>query len=393
LQGVKKTNREVVVVHGIFKELILGTTLLFFGLAAHSQTSIPTQTLDTEDEAQARGFLPFSHHLPRFAFNSLLDSPDSQATGRQSWGSISGTILDRTGAVSVGAKVRLTRKHPFLSQEVASGNNGQYSFSHVPPGSFQITVTAPGFATQVFSANLRPGQVFLVPPIVLAVAVATTATEVRVELPTVEVAEAQIKEQEKQRVLGFVPNFYVSYIHNAAPLTPKQKFQLAWKTAVDPITFLGTGIYAGLEQAADRYPEYGQGAQGYAKRFGAGYADALSGIFIGNAILPSLLKQDPRYFYKGTGTTRSRMLYAIASPVICKGDNKRWQPNYSYILGSIASGAISTLYVPTDDRNRASLIFENALIRIGEGSLGGVLQEFVLPHLTPHIRHHKPSQP
>jgi hypothetical protein len=287
----------------------------------------------------------------------------------------------------------LTRKHPFLSQEVASGNNGQYSFSHVPPGSFQITVTAPGFATQVFSANLRPGQVFLVPPIVLAVAVATTATEVRVELPTVEIAEAQIKEQEKQRVLGFVPNFYVSYIHNAAPLTPKQKFQLAWKTAVDPITFLGTGIYAGLEQAADRYPEYGQGAQGYAKRFGAGYADALSGIFIGNAILPSLLKQDPRYFYKGTGTTRSRMLYAIASPVICKGDNKRWQPNYSYILGSIASGAISTLYVPTDDRNRASLIFENALIRIGEGSLGGILQEFVLPRLTPHIRHHKPAKP
>jgi hypothetical protein len=380
-------------VHGIFKELILGTTLLVFGLAAHSQTSIPTQTLDTEDEAQARGFLPLSHHLPGFAFNSLLDSPDSQATGRQSWGSISGTILDRTGAVSVGAKVRLTRKHPFLSQEVASGNNGQYSFSHVPPGSFQITVTAPGFATQVFSANLRPGQVFLVPPIVLAVAVATTATEVRVELPTVEVAEAQIKEQEKQRVLGFIPNFYVSYIHNAAPLTPKQKFQLAWKTAVDPITFLGTGIYAGLEQAADRYPEYGQGAQGYAKRFGAGYADALSGIFIGNAILPSLLKQDPRYFYKGTGTTRSRMLYAIASPVICKGDNKRWQPNYSYILGSIASGAISTLYVPTDDRNRASLIFENALIRIGEGSLGGILQEFVLPRLTPHIRHHKPAKP
>ena len=123
-----------------------------------------------------------------------------------------------------------------------------------------------------------------------------------------------------------------------------------------------------LEQAADRYPEYGQGAQGYAKRFAAGYADAVSGIFIGNAILPSLLKQDPRYFYKGTGTTRSRTLYAIASPVICKGDNKRWQPNYSYILGSIAAGGISTLYVPTAGRNVAGLIFENALIRIGEGS-------------------------
>jgi len=335
--------------------------------------------------------LPLSDHRPQFAFNSLLDSPDSQATGEQSWGSINGTILDRTGAVNVGAKVRLTRKHPVLSQEVASGDTGQYSFSHVPPGSFQITVTAPGFATQVFSADLRPGQAFLVPPIVLAVA--TAATEVQVAAPTVEVAEAQIKEQEKQRVLGFIPNFYVSYVHDAAPLTSKQKFRLALKTAVDPVTFLGTGIYAGVEQAADRFPEYGQGAQGYAKYFGAAYADAVSGIFIGNAILPSLLKQDPRYFYKGTGTTRTRILYAVASPVICKGDNQRWQPNYSFVLGSIAVGSISNLYVPAGDRNGAGLIFENALIRIGEGSLGGILQEFVLPRLTPHIRHHKPSQP
>jgi len=378
-------------VHGIFKELILGAVLLAFGVAANSQSSMPAKTLDTEDKAQVRVLLPLSDHRPQFAFNSLLDSPDSQATGEQSWGSINGTILDRTGAVNVGAKVRLTRKHPVLSQEVASGDTGQYSFSHVPPGSFQITVTAPGFATQVFSADLRPGQAFLVPPIVLAVA--TAATEVRVAAPTVEVAEAQIKEQEKQRVLGFIPNFYVSYVHDAAPLTSKQKFRLALKTAVDPVTFLGTGIYAGVEQAADRFPEYGQGAQGYAKYFGAGYADAVSGIFIANAILPSLLKQDPRYFYKGTGTTRTRILYAVASPLICKGDNKRWQPNYSFILGSIAVGGISNLYVPAGDRNGAGLIFENALIRIGEGSLGGILQEFVLPRLTPHIRHHKPSQP
>jgi len=378
-------------VHGIFKELILGAVLLAFGVAANSQSSMPAKTLDTEDKAQVRVLLPLSDHRPQFAFNSLLDSPDSQATGEQSWGSINGTILDRTGAVNVGAKVRLTRKHPVLSQEVASGDTGQYSFSHVPPGSFQITVTAPGFATQVFSADLRPGQAFLVPPIVLAVA--TAATEVQVAAHTVEVAEAQIKEQEKQRVLGFIPNFYVSYVHDAAPLTSKQKFRLALKTAVDPVTFLGTGIYAGVEQAADRFPEYGQGSQGYAKYFGAAYADAVSGIFIANAILPSLLKQDPRYFYKGTGTTRTRILYAVASPVICKGDNQRWQPNYSFVLGSIAVGSISNLYVPAGDRNGAGLIFENALIRIGEGSLGGILQEFVLPRLTPHIRHHKPSQP
>ena len=212
-------------------------------------------------------------------------------------------------------------------------------------------------------------------------------------MSTVEVAEAQIKEQEKQRVFAFIPNFYVSYIPDAAPLNAKQKYRLAWKTAVDPVTFLAAGVYAGLEQAGDRYPEYGQGAQGYAKRYGAGYADAAAGIFIGNAILPSLLKQDPRYFYRGTGTTRSRLLYAVSSSVICKGDNKHWQPNYSFIGGSIAVGGISNLYVPANDRNGAGVVFQNALIRIGQGSLGGILQEFVLRQLTPHLHQHTPPQP
>ena len=98
-----------------------------------------------------------------------------------------------------------------------------------------------------------------------------------------------------------------------------------------------------------------------AKRYGAGYADIVTGTFIGSAILPSLLKQDPRYFYKGTGSTRSRILYAIANSVICKGDNGRWQANYSSILGSLAAGGISNLYYPAQDRNGAGLTFENAL--------------------------------
>jgi hypothetical protein len=291
----------------------------------------------------------------------------------------------------VGAKMRLTHKdQPLNQQEVVSGDNGQFSFSHVPPGPFQLTVTSPDFATQAFSGNLRSGQTYLVPPIVLTVA--TAATEVRVGVPAVEVAEAQIKEQEKQRLLGFIPNFFVTYNPNAAPLNAKQKFELAWRVAVDPVTFAGAGVYAGIEQVGDRYPEYGHGLQGYAKRYGAGYADAFAGIFIGNAILPSLLKQDPRYFYKGTGSARSRILYALASSVICKGDNKRWQPNYSFISGSIAVGGISTLYYPTSG-NTAAFVFQNALIRIGQGSLGGILQEFVLRKLTPHLRHRAPTQP
>ena len=104
---------------------------------------------------------------------------------------------------------------------------------------------------------------------------------------------------------------------------------------------------AGIEQAQNHFSGYGQGAEGYGKRFGAGYADTVAGTFIGGAILPSLLKQDPRYFYKGTGSKPSRFRMRIANALICKGDNGRWQTNYSNILGSLAAGGISNLYYPS----------------------------------------------
>jgi hypothetical protein len=110
----------------------------------------------------------------------------------------------------------------------------------------------------------------------------------------------------------------------------------------------------------------------------------VSGIFIGNALLPSLLKQDPRYFYKGTGTKKSRILYALASSVICKGDNGRWQPNYSFIGGSFAAGGISYVTLPASNRNGTGVVFQNAGIRLGQGSLGGLLQEFLFKRITSH---------
>jgi hypothetical protein len=159
------------------------------------------------------------------------------------------------------------------------------------------------------------------------------------------------------------------------------------------VTFLLTGAIAGLQQANNSFRGYGQGAQGYGKRYGADYANVVTGTFIGNAILPSLLKQDPRYFYKGSGSTRSRILYAIANSVICKGDNGRWQPNYSDILGGLAAGGISNLYYPAQDRNGAALTFENAAIEIGATAAANLLQEFVIRKLTPNARHHDPAKP
>src|SRR5262249_18337367 len=156
----------------------------------------------------------------------------------------------------------------------------------------------------------------------------------------IEIAEAQIKEEEKQRALGFIPNYYVSYVADAAPLVPRQKFELAWKTMVDPVSFGITAAVAGIQQAHNDFSGYGQVAEGYGKRYGAAYADFAPSTLLGSAVLPSLFKQDPRYFYKGSGSKRSRVLYALANSVICKGDNGRWQTNYSAILGGLAAGGI-----------------------------------------------------
>lgn len=305
-------------------------------------------------------------------------------------GSIGGAVVDRSGAAVAGAQINLTRDDHSPSQDALSGDDGQFSFAGVAPGPFHLTISSVGFAPQTISGTLNSGESYAVPQIALAVA--TNVTEVKVVAPREEVAEVEIKEEEKQRVFGVIPNFYVSYVPNAAPLTSKQKFELAWRSSIDPVTFGIVAVSAGVQQATGGFSGYGGGAEGYAKRYGAGYGDFLSSTFMGGAVFPSLLKQDPRYFYKGTGSVRSRFFYAVANAVICKGDNGHWQAGYSGILGSIASGGISNLYYP--DKNRgASLVFENAAIGLGETAAVNLLQEFVVRKLTPNLPKFGSSQP
>ena len=327
--------------------------------------------------------------LPAHA-QSPQASPSAQPADSPVPGSIHGTIVDPNGTAVAGARVKLTRPDQSPSQEAQARDDGQYSFANVAPGPFQLSITAEGFATQSSSGVLHSGENVTVPQITLALA--TEVTEVRVEFTPVELAQEQIRDEEKQRVLGFIPNFYVTYVPNAAPLNTRQKFELAWKSTLDPVTFGITGAIAGIQQANNQFSGYGQGAQGYAKRYGASYADIVTNTFIGGAILPSLLKQDPRYFYKGTGSKRSRAFYAIANSVICKGDNGHWQANYSAILGGLAAGGISNLYYPSSDRG-AGLTFENAAIGIGATAAANLLQEFVIRKLSSHIPSSAPTTP
>jgi len=314
--------------------------------------------------------------------DAFRSAPDTAAKT----GAISGAVVDKDGAEIPNAAVVLTEGS--FSLQSVSGGDGSFAFKDVPAGSFDLSVSASGFATQHQSGVLQPGRQEVIPPIQLVVA---TTVEVNVTQTREEIAEDQIHVEETQRIFGVVPNYYVSYVPDAAPLNTRQKFQLSWKFAVNPFAFGVSGVFAGIEQANNSFRGYGQGAQGYAKRFGATYADFVSGTFFGNAIFPALLKQDPRYFYKGTGSKKSRFLYAVANAVICKGDNGHWQPNYSSVLGSLAAGGLSNLYYPASSRNGVGLTFENTLIGIGGSAMSSVVEEFFSKKLTPHA--HDPQAP
>jgi hypothetical protein len=308
----------------------------------------------------------------------------AQSSPDQLAGNIAGTVVDQSEAAVIGARVKLTGAGRTDIPDAVTGADGQFSFPNVVPGPFELTITAAGFETQTSTGTLEPGESYVVAPVALKLA--AEVTEVTVTPSPAEEADEQIKQEEKQRVLAFVPNFYVTYIPDAAPLNAKQKFSLAWKTSVDPVTFGVVAAIAGLQQQQNDFSGYGRGAAGYGRRYGASYGDTVIGTFLGGAVLPSLLKQDPRYFYKGTGGWRSRMLYALSTSVICKGDNGRWQANYSNILGDLGAGAISNAYYPAQNRNGAALTFESALIGLGATAGANVLQEFVIKKLTPNLR-------
>jgi hypothetical protein len=323
---------------------------------------------------------------------ALPDSPQGQGAVADASrpGSIHGVVVDAEGAVYEGVHIELAA-HGQPIRSATSDNNGNFDFRDVPPGAFKLTLYSSGFKTQEISGLLNGGESFETKAVVLPIN--PTTSVVRVTASTQEISLAQLHEEEKQRVFGIIPNFYVVYAPDAAPLSSKEKFNLAWKTAIDPITFLSAGFFAGIEQADDTFAGYGQGAQGYAKRYGANYADSFIETIIGGAILPSLLKQDPRYFYKGSGTARSRVLYAMGSAVICKSDNGHWQPDYSGILGGLAAGGISNLYYPASDQNGAAVTFENAGVGVAGTAIQNLFQEFVVRKLTRKVPDYRAAKP
>lgn len=188
-----------------------------------------------------------------------------------------------------------------------------------------------------------------------------------------EEQELQKKEQ-SNRILGVVPQFGVTR-QNAAPLTPGQKFHLFRRSAFDPFQFGLAAAQAGVSQARNTFPGYGQGAQGYAKRFGAAFADQLSSNFFSNFAYPVLLKEDPRYFRLGEGSIERRIVYALEQEFVTRTDKGTRRFNFSNVLGAFTAGSISNAYYPSADRG-FGLTMSRAGLALLYGSLGGLIDEF-----------------
>ena len=296
---------------------------------------------------------------------------------------IGGSVTDSSGSVVAGAVVTLASAAGTAKRTTVTDETGSFHFAPVEPGSYTIAIGADGFAPWT-AANVAVGAGENQPSLPVVLQVAPSSSKVDVGLSPHEVAVEQVKAEEKQRLFGVFPHYFVTYEPNPAPLNAAQKFQLGWKSLLDPVPILASAIAAGIEQARNSYHEFGQGMEGYGKRFGADYLDQVNGVIIGHVLMQSVFHQDPRYFYKGTGSIRSRALYAIATAFVCKGDNGHWQPDYSDVLGGLASGEISTLYYPASSRTGLRL-FHNVLLGFGGRAGGNLFEEFLLRKLTTHV--------
>ncbi len=293
---------------------------------------------------------------------------------------LNGFATDEEDAAVPGAAIEIDGPTASGHRTVKADETGYFLVVGLDPAvSYHLTASAPGFATYTSpDFTLTPGQVLTLHDVKMQIAeVGTTITV----MPTDQLAEQQVNAEIQQKVLGIIPNYYVVYEHdNVAPLSAKLKYKLAYKTTLNVTTFAGAAFIAGVNQAAFT-PRYVEGSRGYGERLGSAYLDATTNIFFGGAILPSLLHQDPRYFFQGTGTKKSRALHALSSPFICRGDNGRTQFNVSSLLGDFSSSALTEAYYPAADRG-VSLLFTNALVTT-LGRVGNAfVQEFLLSRYT-----------
>jgi Carboxypeptidase regulatory-like domain len=299
---------------------------------------------------------------------------------------VEGRVVDPVGAAVAGGPITLTTAGGTVVQAGTTGSEGEFTFADVPPGSYVVHVEVVGFtpfATSPF-AIATGEQALTLPPIMLAIEGFSASVVVR---PTEAIAEEQIKAQVQQRLLGVVPNFYVSYVPDAAPLTSRQKFRLAAHETFDWTAFVGASVAATIDQSTGAHPGFGDGTSGYAKRWAASFADNRSGDLLSHFVFASLFRQDPRYFYQGTGTTQSRLMHALGSAFIARSDRGTTMPNYAYMFGNLAAAALSNTYYPRSERG-PGLVLSNIAVGLAGRAAIAATQEFIGKRLTRHATSH-----
>ncbi len=313
----------------------------------------------------------------------LPESPGAMQAEAVRTSRIAGVVLDQHGDPIPGATVTLTARGRFDERVTTTAGDGSYSFADLPLLDFHVTASAPGFAPVASAEFLgRAGESVTAPKVILELS--ASASSVSVVATPDQIATEEVREQEHQRVLGVFPNFYTSYIWKAEPMSTKLKFKLAGRSLIDPFGLLLVAGTAGAEHYNGTYPDYGPGIAGYGKRFGAAYGDTLTGRMVGSAILPTVLHQDPRYFYQGSGSVASRVLHAMGSTFITRSDKGTTQVNFSHLGGSLVAGAVANAYHPPASRG-LGLTFETFGITTGANMIGNLFREFAFRTVEPSV--------
>jgi len=300
----------------------------------------------------------------------------------QPMGSIQGKVTDSSGASILGAVITVKGMEGDSHLTVTDGDGG-FQIAGLTPGKYNVKISASGLSDWT-APNVPASTTPESQPLLAVMQVVPNVTSVTVGLSPEEKAQEQLKQELQQQVLGVIPNYFVAYENNAAPLSLNQKFHLSFKTLVAPATFAAVGITAGIQQIRNSYWQFGQGTKGYAERFGADYGTTATNLLITSVLADSVFHQDPRYFYSGRGTKKQRAWYAIKTAFLSRGDDGKWRPAYAGLAGTIAASEISNLYDP-GSRTQYTLLGRGLMFHF-VGLIGlNLSEEFLLKKVTSHV--------
>jgi len=332
----------------------------------------------------------------------LPDAPQPQLpapqhtspAGPEAHSRISGVVSDIQGGLIPGAHVVAERAGAPAgeSQQTNADDKGFFRFSDLLAGAYIITITSPGFDTyRIPGINIKPGESYELPEVALPIA--RTTADATVTLTEQQIAEVELNDELHQRVLGVLPNYYTSYIWDAAPLTMRQKFKLAIRSATDPVFYATTALGTGINFATSANPEYGGGPSGYWELYASNYGGALVGRVVTSVLLNSLFKEDPRYFVMTNGSVARRSWHAISSTFLQRGDDKHWHPAYSNFIGGATSAVVVSTWHPDSTVSMGQRVLNDTVLDLGGEAIRNLAREFLFRHLARHVPTYAKGKP